>query len=626
VDDIPENKAERPRLSSSSPLDRRELAWAALLAALGLLPRLLFVARYPTQPYSDFRQLISFGQALHESLIAKTWLWEFFNPGLPTALSLLFSLVPGHHDTVARLGTAVLCGLLGLLPFLLWRGVLPFRVRFLAGLALALWPGQIAFSGVVAQDNWVLLPTVALACLAVRALYDGSGRLAPVMAGVLFVLALVTRQEMLVTLFPVAVAATGFWTVGASRSWREGHAWHLRRLAAFAAAAGLFLLLFATQRYLATGRFTVLTKHTGTTVLSAYIPGATANNWADPVAYAATVRPDLVLDRARLQKEALGLTLDEALRRPGFHALRIASCLLRFSIDGEKDNLFWALFPEVQLPQNQERSLALAAWLGPFLRWEMAAILAFFLGALFLGILTRNGPILVLSSFVVLKVVLHAVTMAQGRYFLSVTAVGILVLVLGLWEARRATSRHAVRWSYGLGTALAATTFLLTTPVVDRVHALDTVSQRTYQFALIEPRSHRVALDCRIEKGELPLLESSRFLIQPFEADPPPGEITEAVCAVQPTVPFRLLIHDGYAPGGFPDRIRQRVELDGVELWSHDLAAEPGDGWTEVDLGTGLPGNPKNPRKVRIQVVAVRPDPGPAWGRAALTEIQVVGR
>jgi hypothetical protein len=612
----------RPSSPDSSRLDLRELAWAALLAVLGVLPRLALAVVYPTQPYSDFRQLIVFGQVLHgESLVAESWHWEFFNPGLPTALSLLFRLVPGHDDTVARLGTAVLCGLLGLLPFLLWRGVLPFRVRFLTGLALALWPGQIAFSGVVAQDNWVLLPTVALACLAVRALYGGTGRLAPLAAGALFVFALVTRQEMLVTLFPVALVAAGFWVVRPGGSWRAGHTWHLRRLAGFAAAAGLFLLLFATQRYLATGRFTVLTKHTGTTVLSAYIPGATLNYWADPVAYVASVRPDLVLDRARFQKEALRLTLDEVRRRPGFHALRIASCLFKFSIDGEKDNLFWSLFPEVQLPENQARAAALAAWLGPFLRWEMAVILALFLAALFLALQTRNWPILVLSSFVVLKVVLHAVTMAQGRYFLSVTAVGILILALGLWEARRTASRRAAGWSYGLGAVLAAATFLLTTPVVRYVHSLDTVSQRIYQFALLDPKSDRIAIDCRMEKGDLTLLERNRFLFQPFEADPPPGKISEAVCAVPPAMPVRLLIRDGYAPGGLPDRIRQRVELDGVEIWSHDLAAEPGEGWAAVEIDPAA-----GDRTLRIQLVAVKPDPGLSWGRAALTEVQVAPR
>ena len=39
-----------------------------------------------------------------------------------------------------------------------------FGGAFWRALLLALWPGQIFFSGVVAQENWDLLPVVALAC------------------------------------------------------------------------------------------------------------------------------------------------------------------------------------------------------------------------------------------------------------------------------------------------------------------------------------------------------------------------------------------------------------------------------------------------------------------------------
>lgn len=602
------------------PRGRREFLWALLLAALGVLPRLALALAYPPQPYSDFRQLIAFGQGLQTSWVAKTWLWEFFNPGLPAALSLLFRIFPGPDDLVARLATAVLCGLLGLLPFLLWRGVLPFWARFTAGLLLALWPGQIAFSGVVAQDNWVLLPVVALGALAVRALRTETSWRAPIAAGLLFVLALATRQEMLVTLFPVALAAAGIWQAGS---------WRWRRLVPFGLAAALLLLTFATQRYFATGRFTVMTKHTGTTVLSSYIPGATVNYWADPVAYVATVRPDLVLDRAALQEEALSLTWNEARRRPWFHTYRIFSALLRSAIEGESDNLYWSLLgTDVQLPENRPQAQALGNRLGPWLKVEMALLLALFLGALFLGIRRKNPAILVLGSFVVLKYGLHVVTMAQGRYFLCVTAIGMLVGVLGLveaLEARRPASepRRRPALAFGAGAVLALAAWLATPAVIAHVRALDVVEQRVYQFPLLTP-DRAATLSCRVERGRLMLLERSRLRLQPFPRDPAPGELTEAVCRLEAKAAARvgLLVRDSYANGGLPGRMVQRVEVDGREVWSHDLGAEAFEGWQEVDLGEARPGRE---RTVRIQIAAVQPDPGAAWGWAAETEIEVLG-
>jgi hypothetical protein len=152
----------------------KEILGLLLLLILGLAPRLAFVTRFPTIPVSDFHTLVSFGLYLRDhGLTSNSWFW-MFNPGVPLVLSGLFRIFPTIDPaTVARLATAFACGLLPILPFLIWRGVLPLWLRLLAGASLALWPGQILFSGVVAQDNWVLLPSIALAALAVRALLSG---------------------------------------------------------------------------------------------------------------------------------------------------------------------------------------------------------------------------------------------------------------------------------------------------------------------------------------------------------------------------------------------------------------------------------------------------------------------
>jgi len=158
-------------------------------------------------------------------------------------LSVLFRVFPGGEITVARTATAVATGLVPLLPWLLWRGVVRRRIRLLAGAMLALWPGGIFFSGAIAQDNWVLLPAIALASLAVRRLCDPLDDGHPVASGLLLGFAIAIRQEMALVLLPAALAA------GASRrSWR-------RKAPALAMVFVAFLLLLAAQRLAATGRF-----------------------------------------------------------------------------------------------------------------------------------------------------------------------------------------------------------------------------------------------------------------------------------------------------------------------------------------------------------------------------------
>src|ERR1700690_4128497 len=179
----------------------REALALLLLLILGLAPRLLFVSGFPALPVSDTQGLVMFGLSLRDhGLLSPVWFWEMFNPALPLVLCGLFHIFP-HADpgAVARLATACWCGLLPVLPFLIWRGVLPLWVRLLAGAALGLWPGQILFSGVVAQDNWVMLPAVALGALAVRAL-RASEPPRVVTAGLLYAAAVAFRQETLVML------------------------------------------------------------------------------------------------------------------------------------------------------------------------------------------------------------------------------------------------------------------------------------------------------------------------------------------------------------------------------------------------------------------------------------------
>jgi hypothetical protein len=577
-----------------------------LLLALGLLPRLAFETLFPTRPVSDFLALVDFALLLRNvSLTASDWHWDFFNPGLPLVLSLLFRIFPGSPEAIARLATAVLTGLVPALPFVLWRGALPLRSRFLAGGLLAVWPGQIVFSGVVAQDNWVLFPVVALGALAVRSLARGQGH--PLAAGLLYAFGVAIRQEMLVVLVPLLAAA--------SLGGRPEGRWK-RALLACALAAGIPLLLLAFQRQAATGRFALTTKHTGFSILGAYIPGATTDAWTNPRPYIASVEPSLLRDPEEAQRQGVRLALREALRRPVFHAARITASTLDFLTAGEVANLYWSLLaPEVLPPSHQARAQAFFRFVGPLLKIDMTLFLALFLATLLIAPVRRSPAVWVLSAAVALKVGLHAVTAAQGRYFLPVTALQILVIGLGAREAAHRSRRRVVA-AVAAGAVVATGLALLAPEAVARVQARDVDGPRTYRFTLT-PRKHGGALACAMDRGRLTDLYRSQAAIETFQRDPSPGETATVDCVLtgpKTPVPLVLRLHDAYAPGGLPGRMVARVAVDGSEVLRRDLAAEPGVGWMDVPLGTVGPGTR---RKVLIEVVAVQPDPGAAWGKAA---------
>jgi hypothetical protein len=540
-------------------------------------------------------------------LFSGGWFWEFFSPGLPVVLSALFAAMPWFApDTVARYATAVAGGVVPVLPFLIWHGVLPVWVRTGTAVALALWPGQVLFCGAVAQDNWVLLPAVGLASVAVRSALVHRSR--PLTAALLYPACVAFRQEMLVAMFPLFVAAI----------WPER-----RRMWRPVATVVVTLLALAAYRYATTGRFALSSDHAGWSILGSYVPGSTVNGWTDPSPFIASVEPALLEDRHAVLTHATGLAVREAIRRPVFHMFRIASSVVSAASGGEAANLYWTLLaPEVLPAPLHARAAAFAARAGPVLDFELAAIQALFIAAVLIAIGRRNRAVLVLAAAVVLKYAIHAVTVAQGRYFLTATALEILAIGVAVLEVT-AITRKTIATALSIGAVLAVMALTVARPLAAAVQSWDVDPQRTYRFAL-KTVDGDAALTCVVNRGKVVSLNPTvSVAIAPFHRDPAPGETATAVCDVTGSGSPRSLflrMLDSYAPGGLPDRIVQSVEIDDVPAFSHDLAAEPGSGWAEVPLGVAGQGIKK---QVRIEVRAIRPDPGAAWGDAAQTTLQL---
>jgi len=419
-----------------------------LLLTAGLVPRLLFIHIFPTVPVSDFRSLVQFAELFRDSLLPPdSWHWTALNPGLPVLLSPFLKLFGGNPDTVARYSTAICMGLLPIIPFLMLSRSLTLRARMVIAMTLALLPALIVFSGVVAQDNWVAAPTLALLCLAVRSLTNQDGG-HPFWSALLFALSIYIRQEMLVVLAPAAVVAAGVGT---------GNCRLVRSLLLWAAAFGLLMLAMASQRAIVTGRFAITTEHGGKSVLGAYVPGVGTGYWIDPLPFVAAVDQSLANDPQRLNREAFGLALKEFKRRPLFHIVRMISSSLSSLRNFDRYSFYWSLRREDVLPkESHSPAEGFIQKISLFSGLSLLMLHALFLWALVIGFMIRSRPIGLVSLTIFLKVAIHAVLVTQARYFIPVIALEALGCGLAV-EA--VLNREHMRRS--VMTGLAATLMLL---------------------------------------------------------------------------------------------------------------------------------------------------------------------
>ncbi|HET6900449.1 MAG TPA: hypothetical protein VFK70_19005 [Vicinamibacteria bacterium] len=590
-------------------LRRPEIGAFVFLALTALGTRLWFVTAYPTTPTSDFRNVVRFAEAFAADGFATGFEgWQFFNPGVPLALSLVLRVVPGDPAAVARYTTATVTGLAALCPFVLWRGAFPLRARFLASLLLALWPGHVCGSGIVSQDNWALLPTLALASLAVRVVARGEPGW-PIASALLWAAAGMTRQEMLVVLAPFALASAGL-LGGPPRG---------RALAVTAVVAALALTAMAGLRWAGSGSFRVSTTHGGTSVLGAYGPGAASTYWSFPQAAAAALAPHLVHNWEGLRDQALRLAIHEALRRPRYHLVRIFSAIVNCQVRSDSNALDWALAPEVLPPGARAR----AEW-APRARAPASAamigLFAVYLAIVVVAIARRIWPLLLIAGVMLLKLGLHGVSVAQPRYFVAVTALALLSLGLA---AALPECRPSIReWS----SAAVIATFVVSALVLGgrraEAYVLASEEQLVYAFTIQEP-SRAGRLRCVVRRGVLARVGRGDATIRTLHVDPAAGETATAECEIESQRDDARLsfeFDDDYPAGGWPGRILQSVEVDGREATKHDLAASPGSERIRIPLETEAG---TRPTKVMLTVTAGNPDAGFGWGIAGATPFRL---
>ena len=587
-------------------MKRREAIWLAVAALAALGPRIAFAWAIPTIPISDFSNLVNFAVFVRDHGLEPTPAYQFFGIGLPFALALVLEVVPGRPPEVARYATAVISGLAALAPFVIWRGVFGLRTRLGATLLLSLWPGHVVFSTAVAQDNWVLLPSLALGALAVRALATrDEGH--PLTSALLFVFAVAIRQDMLVAMVPLALPAAGAFCVGPRRR-RWLSVWAVTALAGLLAVAGV--------RFVASGRYSLGTEHAGLAVLGAATPGAGTAYWAFPQTYFAAYEPHLVGDWYAMRDRSMVLGLRELGRRPLYHAIRMFSAGVNCLARSDVGSSYWTISTDVLPPSHDARGERLAARLRVVL--EAGPLVA--LGLFSCGLMLARrppAPLLALAAAMALKVLLHTVIAAQPRYFVVVTALALLGAAASVELGGATRARGAA--SLAAGMLLVVVLFKVGDAA--EAYVLAHEEQLTYRFVLGD-ETRGPQLECTMAQGLLTAITTRKIAevsIRTLRADPLPGEQAVVECRVNGRSggAAALQVKDTYAGSAMPDRVLQSVVVDGQEVLRHDVAAEPGTGWATVPLSPEA-------RWVVVRVSAVKPDPGGGWGWAATTLLRVV--
>jgi hypothetical protein len=344
-------------------------------------------------------------------------------------------------------------------------------------------------------------------------------------------------------------------------------------------------------------------------------------SWAATKPYFAAVAPDLVESDTEMRRAAGGLIWRELRRRPAFHLVRSFAATATSLLSSDTEGLFWSVGFDNALPDSiRPRAARFAATVRGPITWSTALALSLCLAATFLALRRRLWPILLIVTAMALKIAVHGVVNAQGRYFVVVLAFALLVIALTVEEAERRPLGWGAAGAVALALALVLGLRVAGEKAVAQV--ISHQEQLTYRFTLRDP-GRAARMDCVVREGLVSLLWASqaRAAVRLLDIEPAPGESATAECDVETLREsgVDVLVSDSYRPGGFPDRIVQSVTVDGRDALRRDVAGEEANTWTRIPLGTLRPGER---RRVVVRTTAGNVEPGWRWGNVN-TEIRI---
>lgn len=585
----------------------------SIIMALSVLPRLIFISVFPSQFVSDFAVIFRFGLAMSKDLFARGEpAWNFINPGTPFFLSLLFRTIPADPELVARWATALIAGMLPLIPFLVWRNIFSLQARTISAFLLALWPGQIIFSGIPSQDNWLLFPALLLCAMCVRNLVLQEGGF-PFWGAVLYILAVFIRQEMFVVLLPALFVI--LWTKTFQR--------FLRNL--FFASVTLLSLLFILILYrgTATGNYTLTTSHFGEAMLGSYVPGS-GKSWADPKPYLAANAPHLLYqNQGKLsQKDAISLVWQEIQDRPVFHIIRVISLPASDILSLEGSLAYWSLTNSEFLSGDYKNPFFINEIIPKLKYFSLFSHFLFGYSIIFVLLKKKDAwPAIFLFLILLLKVIVHAFIVSQSRFYLMSIALEFLVIGVVADSIFSEKKQQLIKLSLFLTCAcfIFLASFIFFADKYISTH--DEIPQYSYSFPIYIGNT---TFDCEMDEGLLFAIyfgqEKARIHVKFPDAEPRPGEKVEVRCKASGILTnMSLNIYDYYQSGDLPDRIKQVLYVNEKKIFVHDIADKTWSGANRIELEP----TPQGTLSFSFQLVAIHPDPGLQWGgNASQTTIE----
>jgi hypothetical protein len=125
-----------------------------------------------------------------------------------------------------------------------------------------------------------------------------------------------------------------------------------------------------------------------------------------------------------------------------------------------------------------------------------------------------------------------------------------------------------------------------------------------------------------VNEGTVQYLNEAQAGLRLLKDDPSPGDRAIANCMFEPYLSgsYSLVVKDSSRKGGFPDKVVLQVTTADTVLLRHDTADSAFAGDIEIPLGYLVSGEQK---LVRIDLLAVRPNPGPVCSAVTPVEIRV---
>jgi hypothetical protein len=390
------------------------------------------------------------------------------------------------------------------------------------------------------------------------------------------------------------------------------------------------------QRGLATGQYGLTTSHFRVSLLGSYIPGA-GLSWQDPKPYIAATAPHLLTDNQHYRDNALFLfAWQEIQRRPFFYLVRLFSFPLTEILDSERKVAYWSLAHPDALPDvySLQIKFFMTRAVSYFNIFTHITATLFIFSVFYLFLVKRYHTVVVFLLLTMLaKIALHAILVAQARFFLASTAIAFLVIGVMATDIlnviKSGLDRKKTLLLSLIFVAAIAGYFTLNKAQEAGVRFVtkhDVVPQYNYRFQI---QVKDTTFTCSMREGRLrsyylgtPLPDNEGVInISLLNADPSVGEKAELVCSSENDVALsniRLSVSDYYEHGGYPNRLQQVLYINNEKVLDHDMAAEPWHGYHDFDL------LPSGDGKVsfRFSIIAGEAEQGWNWGAVSYTVLK----